>query len=181
MMLCLGEGELHYDLEGLNNILKELKIPVVCANLYLKKEDRLFPGIKSFLIKDFQNIRFAITGLLNNKAIILAREQANKSLPGLDELDIKSPGEILQEIISEAKEEGAQKFILLSHLGIDQDATLAEKFNEIDVIVSGHSHSYLAQPVRVKNTFIISSGSGGNYLGSLTLNIADIISLKISK
>jgi 2',3'-cyclic-nucleotide 2'-phosphodiesterase (5'-nucleotidase family) len=50
-----------------------------------------------------------------------------------------------------------------------------------DVIVSGHSHEHLSQPVRIGNTLIVSSGSGGKYLGSLTLSMSDVISVTITR
>ncbi len=177
----LGEGELMFDAEGLKHIVEELKPPVLCANLYVRNEARLFPGVKPFIIKEFADIKFAVTSLINGRAINLARENTNSPLPGLDTIEIRPHNEVMKEILEEVKKEGAQKIILLSHLGIDSDSSLAAAFPEIDVIISGHSHSQLLQPVMVKNTFIVSSGSGGNYLGSLTLNIADVISLKMSK
>ena len=69
--------------------------------------------------------------------------------------------------------------ILLSHAGIDasgkgEDATLAAALTAdgkkgIDVIVSGHTHVALAQPVKVGNTIIVQAGEYGGNLGRLEL------------
>jgi 2',3'-cyclic-nucleotide 2'-phosphodiesterase (5'-nucleotidase family) len=169
--VALGEGELAFGTDGLKNILEGLKCPVLCANLHLS--GGLFPGVKTYIIKELENIKFAIIGLLSPSSTI--------KLQTIPEIEVKDPDTVLEETINMAKQDGAEKFILLSHLGIDKDSSLAEKFDNIDLIISGHSHSYLPQPVKVKNTLIVSTGSGGKYLGSITLNIADIISMKIEK
>jgi len=176
----LGEGELMFDRAGLEEILESLKCPVVCANLYFQGET-LFPGIKRFITKKFEDVTFGITGFLTTKAVHLVQEKTQNALPGLNELSICPPEKILREVLEDARNEGAQRFILLSHLGIEKDAELAEKIPGLDVIISGHSHSQLPQPVKVKDTLIVSSGAGGKYIGSLTLSIADVISMKISK
>jgi len=169
--VAVGEGELAFGADGLKNIIEELKCPVLCANLHLS--GGLFPGVKTYTIKELENTKFAVIGLLSPSST-----QNSKPIP---EIEIKDPDTALEEAINMAKQDGAEKFIILSHLGIDKDTTIAEKFDNIDLIISGHSHSYLPQPVKVKNTLIVSTGSGGKYLGSITLNIADIISMRIEK
>jgi 5'-nucleotidase len=66
--------------------------------------------------------------------------------------------------------------IALSHSGIDhnghgEDAVLAGKVPGIDVIISGHTHDTLTQPVQVGNTIIVTAGSYGAYLGELALTV----------
>ena len=149
--------------------------------IYFLKDGRVFPGIKRYIIKEFGDIKFAVTGLLTTRAVIQAREKSQQQLSGLNDLLIEPPVKALEDVMAEARNQGAQRFILLSHLGIDEDASLCEKVDGLDVVISGHSHSMLPQPISVKNALIVSSGMKGKYIGSLTLNIADVISMKISK
>ena len=61
--------------------------------------------------------------------------------------------------------------IVLSHLGLDADKDLAQKIPGIHVIVGGHSHTALENPVVVGNTIIVQAGAYGLYLGVLKLKI----------
>lgn len=66
--------------------------------------------------------------------------------------------------------------ICLSHSGTDnagggEDAALAKAVDGIDVIVSGHTHSTLTEPLVVEDTFIVSAGEYGRNLGVLTLDV----------
>src|SRR5579871_2237459 len=66
--------------------------------------------------------------------------------------------------------------ILLSHNGMDVDLKLASKVSGIDVILGGHTHDAVPQPVAVKNaggtTLVSNAGSNGKFLGVLDLDIA---------
>ena len=74
------------------------------------------------------------------------------------------------------KGEGAEIIICLSHSGTgdslasSEDEELAKAVNGIDVIVSGHTHSTLAEPLVVNDTYIVSSGPYCQNLGSLTFS-----------
>jgi 2',3'-cyclic-nucleotide 2'-phosphodiesterase (5'-nucleotidase family) len=77
------------------------------------------------------------------------------------------------------KKEKVDMIICLSHSGtyrteinkkeskISEDELLAKKVPEIDIIISGHTHTVLLEPVRVGKTIIVSGGKYGEYLGIL--------------
>ena len=77
------------------------------------------------------------------------------------------------------KGEGAEIIVCLSHSGTgdslasSEDEELAEAVDGIDVIVSGHTHSTLAEPLVVNDTYIVSSGPYCQNLGSLTFSWDD--------
>lgn len=72
--------------------------------------------------------------------------------------------------------EKAELVVCLSHTGIKPDRSrawdllLAEEVPGIDVIVSGHTHTILTEPIAVGRTLIVSSGSNGDFLGRLELS-----------
>lgn len=74
------------------------------------------------------------------------------------------------------KGEGAEIIVCLSHSGTgdslasSEDEELAKAVDSIDVIVSGHTHSTLAEPLVVNDTYIVSSGPYCQNLGSLTFS-----------
>ena len=66
--------------------------------------------------------------------------------------------------------------LLLSHNGMDVDLKLASRINGVDVILGGHTHDAVPQPVAVKNaggsTLVTSAGSNGKFLAVLDLELA---------
>ena len=80
-----------------------------------------------------------------------------------------------QRCVDALKAEGAQFIICLSHSGtserrkLSEDERLAEAVSGIDLIVSGHTHSTLTEPILVGDTYIVSAGPYCQNLGSITL------------
>ena len=81
-----------------------------------------------------------------------------------------------QRCVDALKEQGAQFIICLSHSGtnekkkLSEDEQLAEKVRGIDLIVSGHTHTTLEEPILVGDTYIVSAGPYCGNLGSVTLS-----------
>lgn len=65
--------------------------------------------------------------------------------------------------------------VLLSHNGMDVDLKLASRVTGIDVILGGHTHDAIPQPIAVKNasgtTLVTNAGSNGKFLGVLDLSL----------
>jgi S-sulfosulfanyl-L-cysteine sulfohydrolase len=70
----------------------------------------------------------------------------------------------------------ADAVVLLSHNGMDVDLMLASRVTGIDVILGGHTHDAIPQPIPVTNaggtTLVTNAGSNGKFLGVLDLEIA---------
>jgi sulfur-oxidizing protein SoxB len=66
--------------------------------------------------------------------------------------------------------------VLLSHNGMDVDLKLASRVTGIDVILGGHTHDAIPQPIAVTNaggtTLVTNAGSNGKFLGVLDLELA---------
>jgi sulfur-oxidizing protein SoxB len=66
--------------------------------------------------------------------------------------------------------------VLLSHNGMDVDLKLASRVSGIDVILGGHTHDAVPQPIGVTNaggtTLVTNAGSNGKFLGVLDLDLA---------
>jgi 5'-nucleotidase/UDP-sugar diphosphatase len=85
-----------------------------------------------------------------------------------------------KKMVKELKKDGCDIIICLSHSGVDpdnkggwtgEDVELAEKVKGMDVIVSGHTHTYLDKPLIVNGIPIVQAGDYGRYVGKLTLNL----------
>jgi sulfur-oxidizing protein SoxB len=66
--------------------------------------------------------------------------------------------------------------VLLSHNGMDVDLKLASRVSGIDVILGGHTHDAVPQPIAIRNsggvTLVTNAGSNGKFLGVLDLDLA---------
>jgi S-sulfosulfanyl-L-cysteine sulfohydrolase len=73
--------------------------------------------------------------------------------------------------VAAARAEGAELVVLLSHNGFDVDRALASRVSGIDVILTGHTHDALPEPVLVGKTLLIASGSHGKFVTRLDLDV----------
>ena len=81
--------------------------------------------------------------------------------------------ERVAEVVDEVRSAGADCVVLLSHNGFDVDRKLASQVDGIDVILTGHTHDALPEPVQVNKTFLIASGSHGKFVSRLDLDVRD--------
>ncbi len=81
--------------------------------------------------------------------------------------------EHMQEMVDEVRAKGADVVVVLSHNGFDVDKKMAGVVSGIDVILSGHTHDALPEPVQVGQTFIIASGSNGKFVSRVDLDVRD--------
>ena len=83
--------------------------------------------------------------------------------------------ENLQKTVDEATKKGARVVVLLSHNGIDVDLKLASRVTGIDVILGGHTHDAVPEPVPVNNRFgttlVTNAGSNGKFLAVIDLDV----------
>ena len=81
--------------------------------------------------------------------------------------------ENMQAMVDEVRSQGAECVVVLSHNGFDVDKKMASIVSGIDVILSGHTHDALPEPVLVGQTIILPSGSNGKFVSRVDLDIRD--------
>jgi len=83
----------------------------------------------------------------------------------------------LQQTVDEARANGAHAVVLLSHNGMDVDLKLASRVTGIDLILGGHTHDAVPEPVPVANrggtTLVTNAGSNGKFLAVVDLELRD--------
>lgn len=83
--------------------------------------------------------------------------------------------ESLQKVVDESRAKGAQAVVLLSHNGMDVDLKLASRVTGIDLILGGHTHDAVPEPVSVTNrngtTLVTNAGSNGKFLAVADLEV----------
>ncbi|MEO0751863.1 MAG: thiosulfohydrolase SoxB [Pseudomonadota bacterium] len=81
--------------------------------------------------------------------------------------------ENMAAMVQEVRAAGAECVVVLSHNGFDVDKKMAGVVPGIDVILSGHTHDALPEPVVVGDTIIVASGSNGKFVSRVDLDIRD--------
>lgn len=82
--------------------------------------------------------------------------------------------ERMQEVVTELREtEKVDLVVCLSHNGFDVDHKMAGRVKGIDVILSGHTHDAIPEPVLVGETIIVASGSNGKFVSRVDLDVRD--------
>ena len=79
--------------------------------------------------------------------------------------------ENMQAMVDEVRGLGADLVVVLSHNGFDVDKKMAGIVTGIDIILSGHTHDALPEPVLVNNTVIVASGSNGKFVSRIDLDV----------
>jgi|SRR5690625_865106 len=82
--------------------------------------------------------------------------------------DIESPYDTLEKYLTHLEKQ-TDIIVLLSHLGISEDRTIAERFPEIDVIIGGHTHHLLRTGEYVNETLITAAGKYCSHVGEVIL------------
>ena len=83
----------------------------------------------------------------------------------------------LQKVVDDLRgREKVDAVLLLSHNGMDVDLKLASRVSGIDVVLGGHTHDAVPQPIAVSNaggvTLVTNAGSNGKFLAVLDLELA---------
>jgi len=165
-----GHWEFTYGAERVKEIIdKDLKghIDFVAQNVNdATWGDRIF---KPYVIKNINGVPVAIIG----QAFPYTPIANPRYLFPEWSFGIKDNG--MQEMVDKARAEGAQVCVALSHNGADVDIKMASRVHGLDVILGGHTHDAIPQPVKVKNsggtTLVINSGSNGKFLSVLDLEV----------
>ena len=79
--------------------------------------------------------------------------------------------ENMQVMVNEVRAQGAELVVCLSHNGFDVDKQMAGIVKGIDVILSGHTHDALPEPVLIGKTIIVASGSNGKFVSRVDLDV----------
>ena len=121
-------------------------------------------GIRDFQVIELENgLKAGIFGIIGNDAI------SKTAHPEPVEFD--DPVESARRAVSALQNEGVDLIIAVNHAGVTEDRQLARAIPELDVIVSGHSHTVLNEPVYEGNAVIVQAGSYLSHLGVLELEV----------
>lgn len=131
-------------------------------------------GVQDHIILTRGGINYGIFGLMGEDADACAPMSGMSFEPVADAAK-RTVAELEEEL---AQLEGPSLIVCLSHTGTEngkgEDYELAKAVDGIDVIISGHTHSTLEEPVQVNDTLIVSCGEYTTNLGVLELKLDGI-------
>ena len=154
----LGNHEFDYGIENLKKDIEVAQFPVICANLVYKKNNELF--VQPYIIMNRGKLKITFIGLIT--------EGLEKMLKQSEELKVLDAESTLTFYMNEL-EEKTDLQILVSHMGVQKDKSIAKNIEGLELIIGGHSHTTIFKPFKINNTLICQAGSRGEYIGELEL------------
>lgn len=143
----------------------QLKFPFLGANIFDAEWDE--PAFEPYKIFEKGGLRIAVIG------------QAFPYMPIANpkwmfpEYSFGIREERMQEMVDEVRAEGVDLVVCLSHNGFDVDRKMISRVKGIDVILTGHTHDAVPEPVIVGDTILIASGSNGKFVSRVDLDVRD--------
>ncbi len=169
--LAVGNHEFDLNMDDMQTQIKASEFPWLCANA--KRNGKYLKNVKPYIIKEYQGFRVAILGLVTARTAITGNPANIKGITFEDEVKVASA------LVPELKKK-ADIVIALVHMGIYDDAgmgskRLAAQVPGLALVVDGHSHTKLEDPVMVVNTVtgnkvaIVQAKCWGLYVGKAVL------------
>jgi sulfur-oxidizing protein SoxB len=154
-------------MEIVNNDFKKAGVEFVAQNVVTNDfGDQVF---KPYVMKEQNGVKIAVIGQAFPYTPI-----ANPRYMVPDwSFGIREDG--MQKWVDDARANGAQVVVVLSHNGMDVDLKMASRVTGIDAIFGGHTHDGVPQPSHVKNakgvTLVTNAGSNGKFLGVMDFDV----------
>ncbi len=169
-VVILGNHEFDHGPDELADYLERVgypalaeRIPLLSANIRIPEGHRLGGmGIGSTHLVTLPNgLTLGFIGLMG--------KQAAEFVPQKAPVEYEAPAETAARLVPELRAAGADVVIAITHLGVAEDRELATAVPDLDVIVGGHSHTELPEPILIGKTVIVQTGELLNNLGVLEL------------
>lgn len=160
-----GHWEFTYGTERVKEVIESLSFPFLGGNIFDAEWDE--PAFDAYRIIERGGVKVAIIGqAFPYTPIANPRWMIPQWSFGIRE-------EQVVKAVEEVRAEGADLVILLSHNGFDVDRKLVSRVKGIDIVLTGHTHDALPEPIMVGKTLLIASGSNGKFLSRLDLDVRD--------
>ncbi len=182
-VITFGNHDFDFHADGLATMLqtaksKKNRLPeIIASNIVFSKKDpadaslkKAFTDypVKPYTVIEKNGIRIGLFAIMGN--------DASHDTPYAKPVKFADPVDTSRHMVEILKnQEKVDLIICLSHSGTSpvrkksEDEFLAREVPQIDVIISGHTHTILTKPIRIGRTIIVSSGCYGEYLGMLKI------------
>ena len=167
-VVTIGNHEIDYGIAHLLFLEKCAKFPIINANLHITTNHaRLF---KSHHIIEIDGMKILFIGILTEAVLDMAKKEA--LVGGL--VDVADAAVEVQRICNAYNSSDIDCTVLLTHIGFEEDKQLAAKLDPslgVDIIIGGHSHTFLEKPENVNGILVVQAGTGTDQIGRFDLEI----------
>ncbi|ETN57989.1 apyrase [Anopheles darlingi] len=182
-VMTLGNHEFEHGIAGLVPFLDVIQSPIVVANIDDREEPALQGKYQKSIVLERGGRRIGIVGVIHHLTHTMGMTEKVRFLDEVEQLRTE---------IEHLRSTGVDLIIVLSHCGLEIDRKIARELPEVDVIVGGHSHTFLyngttetfpdraedTYPVvveheaageRHRRTLIVQAASYAKYVGRITV------------
>ncbi|RMF35594.1 MAG: multifunctional 2',3'-cyclic-nucleotide 2'-phosphodiesterase/5'-nucleotidase/3'-nucleotidase [Alphaproteobacteria bacterium] len=177
--MTVGNHEFDDGPEVLRGFMDAVKFPVLMSNADVRREPHLADVLKKSTVIERAGEKIGLIGLT-------PQDTDELSSPGPNVI-FSDPAAAVQGEVDRLTAEGVDKIIVLSHSGYAVDQRIAAETTGVDIIVGGHSHTYLSNvsdrasgpyPTWVNGVAIVQAYAYGKFLGRLDVVFDDDGKLK---
>jgi 5'-nucleotidase len=167
-VVTIGNHEIDYGIAHLLFLEKCAKFTIINANMRISTTHaRLF---KSHYVMEIDGMKILFIGILTESVLSMAKKEA---LVG-DFVDVQDAASEVERICNAYNATDIDCTVLLTHIGFEEDKLLAAQLDPalgVDIIIGGHSHTFLEAPERVNGILIAQAGTGTDQIGRFDLEI----------
>lgn len=174
--MAIGNHEFDFGLDNMARLFRMADFPVVCAN-YDVTGTVLEGLVKPYVVLERDGLKIGVFGLG-------PKLEGLVSSANCEGITFNNPVEVAQQTADLLKEQlGCDLVVCLSHLGISSedpegfgDQRLIARTRHIDVVLGGHSHTFMEKPLLLGNADgreipLLHSGKSGVYVGRMELTL----------
>ena len=167
--VTLGNHEFDYGMDVLVDIVMKADFPIVCTN-YDFSQTPIADYIKPYHIIYKEGVKIGIVGANINPVGLIASGN-------YEGMKFNSPIETINKSAEMLRnKENCDMVICLSHLGYTKELELAENSQNIDIIIGGHSHTFMTKPSFRKNldgkeVMVFQTSGRGAYVGRIDVEL----------
>ncbi len=149
----------------------------LAANAKTPQNSEFYKNVQKSSVVEVNGTKYGLVGLMPFD-IEVTMGGDDKKLEGIRPAQLDESVNIINEEVKKLEEQGVNKIILVSHIGNDNDKTIAPKLHGIDVIVGGHSHTEVNGIEPNNNLFynldkdpiiIVQTGENAKHVGVLNI------------
>ncbi len=172
--MAVGNHEFDDGPEVLRGFVDTVSFPVLMSNADISMEPELSGALKRSTLLEVDGEIIGIIGVTTTDTPDLAS-------PG-DNVIFTDPADSVQHQVDLLTDMGVNKIIVLSHTGYNMDRYIAEATTGVDVIVGGHTNTYLSNldedaagkyPTMIGDTAVVQAYAFGKFLGELNVYFDD--------
>lgn len=164
----IGNHEVDYGLTHLLFLEKCANFPIINANFHIKSNNkRLF---QPYYIAHIDGMKILFIGIITED--VLAQTKTEEMVGSF--IDIGEAAEEIGNICNTYNAIDIDFTVLLTHIGFEEDKKLAALLDPdwgVDVIIGGHSHTFVKEPAKVNDIYIVQAGTGTDQIGRFDIMV----------